>query len=278
MAVDSRALTTAANVKTFLHISGSGDDALLESLIDRVSDKIERYCSRRFKAENYVQWLNGNREDVLQIRHYPIIYVDAVAIGSTDCMSVSYSGSELTATAGVHFDADGGTGSMRLVSAATGETTKAFSSFATVGALVTDINDNVADWTASTLTDVPTADIRPMGGRDAKSDVVYFEFADCYDSNYTVDFNRGQIHYRPPRGHANVLVKYRGGYETVPDDVEQLCIEMVGEAYHKGKKGMAVTSESLGDYSYTLAGEVAIDEARARRLMPYIDLPVGGAA
>ncbi len=47
--VGTNALTTLADVKTALSISGSTQDALLEALILTASEAIEKYCSRSFK-------------------------------------------------------------------------------------------------------------------------------------------------------------------------------------------------------------------------------------
>jgi hypothetical protein len=42
--------TTWAAVKTYLDITGTGDDALGALLVNRVTDAIDRYCRRRFRA------------------------------------------------------------------------------------------------------------------------------------------------------------------------------------------------------------------------------------
>jgi len=44
------AYTTAANVKTYLKITGSGDDTLIGDLITRAQKAIESYCGRVFEA------------------------------------------------------------------------------------------------------------------------------------------------------------------------------------------------------------------------------------
>jgi len=48
--VTSLDYTTWAAVKTYLDISGTGDDALGALLVNRVTDAIDRYCRRRFRA------------------------------------------------------------------------------------------------------------------------------------------------------------------------------------------------------------------------------------
>ena len=44
------AYTTAAAVKTYLGISGTGDDTLLGTLVARAQAAIDRYCNRTFEA------------------------------------------------------------------------------------------------------------------------------------------------------------------------------------------------------------------------------------
>ena len=53
MSLDSNALVTLAEAKTYLGISGSDDDSLLNSLINNSSTAIESYCDRKFIAQNY---------------------------------------------------------------------------------------------------------------------------------------------------------------------------------------------------------------------------------
>ena len=53
MAVGEHALTTLAELKDYLNISGSGDDSILESLIDRVTALFESYTGRKLKARDY---------------------------------------------------------------------------------------------------------------------------------------------------------------------------------------------------------------------------------
>jgi len=51
--------------------------------------------------------------------------------------------------------------------------------------------------------------------------------------------------YRFPRGRSNVEVVYQAGYASIPEDVAQACIELVGEAYSR-KDRIGTNSKSLG--------------------------------
>jgi len=73
MAVESYALTSLANLKTYLGITGSAQDTLLELLIDKTTVFIETYCGRRFKETTYTNEEydgTGNRE--LLLNNYPV--------------------------------------------------------------------------------------------------------------------------------------------------------------------------------------------------------------
>jgi hypothetical protein len=69
----SYALTTVAKVKTYLGISVSTDDTLLERLINFATDFIEEYCQRRFFKTIYEEIYDGDGFDgVLYLNQYPV--------------------------------------------------------------------------------------------------------------------------------------------------------------------------------------------------------------
>jgi hypothetical protein len=79
MAVIPNAITTLAKVKTYLGITGTSDDVLLEMLIDNSSIYIENYCSRVFYKQEYEDIFNGDDfDDYVFIKNYPLIEVSKV--------------------------------------------------------------------------------------------------------------------------------------------------------------------------------------------------------
>jgi hypothetical protein len=56
-----------------------------------------------------------------------------------------------------------------------------------------------------------------------------------------------------PNAMKSVLIEYTAGYATVPDDVEQACIEVASMLYRDRRRDGNLVSEGLGDYSYTRA-------------------------
>jgi len=78
-------LTTLANVKEYLAITTSGQDALIPKLIARESRHIERWTSRTFPyVQNTGKRLNGTGTSVLMLPDQPIIAIQALTICGVD--------------------------------------------------------------------------------------------------------------------------------------------------------------------------------------------------
>lgn len=72
MAVAANALLTLADAKSYLTIVGTGDDAKLEIIINRMADVIEGYCNRPLKEAAYALRLRGPDSTRLRPRAWPI--------------------------------------------------------------------------------------------------------------------------------------------------------------------------------------------------------------
>ncbi|MEM9165761.1 MAG: head-tail connector protein [Planctomycetota bacterium] len=91
------ALTTAANVKEALGISGSDSDALIANLITRATALAERYCDRVFESATYTDEKGDARgTGIILVRNPPITSVTSVAVRS--------SGSTYTTLAATDYD------------------------------------------------------------------------------------------------------------------------------------------------------------------------------
>lgn len=67
------ALTTRARAKTFLGITSTDDDTLIDTLIDAVTNFIENYCDRRFKLTTYTnEEYDGNGSQQMLLKQYPV--------------------------------------------------------------------------------------------------------------------------------------------------------------------------------------------------------------
>lgn len=70
-------LVTLANVKTYLGITDSTEDANLSALITQMSAAAESYCSRKFSSTSYVDYIDGGSK-VLLTRYYPLVSVTSI--------------------------------------------------------------------------------------------------------------------------------------------------------------------------------------------------------
>lgn len=55
-----------------------------------------------------------------------------------------------------------------------------------------------------------------------------------------------------PAGEQNIVVQYWAGYQTIPDEVVVATAQYVKYLYEQGKVSGIYSSESIGDYSYSL--------------------------
>jgi hypothetical protein len=84
-------LTTLANVKLWLGISSSTDDAQIQRLITAASNFITKYCNRSFSVVQYNQQkYNGNGNQHLVLRNWPIISVEQLKIDEAIVPSANY--------------------------------------------------------------------------------------------------------------------------------------------------------------------------------------------
>jgi hypothetical protein len=72
-----------------------------------------------------------------------------------------------------------------------------------------------------------------------------------------------------PRGRGNVQITYEAGYETVPADVAQACIEAVGEAYQRRNRIGQTSVSSQGQTTVSFS-QSDLNAAAKAMLEPYI--------
>lgn len=77
------ALTTLAAVKTAGNITGSGDDGLLQSIIDAASSYIAVWCSREFGAVTETIVVDGNGRQKLFCPKTPIISMSSLVVNGS---------------------------------------------------------------------------------------------------------------------------------------------------------------------------------------------------
>lgn len=285
MAVSTHALTSLANLKEWLGISASTYDSELEASIDRATAIIETYCDRKLKSRTHREFVMPEGGRTVALSHFPIVSVKTVAFGPAIAFSISSDTGTTDVLATVENDGD----NLKLVKidASGAETTNtvAFSTRKTTSELVTHINASVSGWTASLNANAYTYSLYRFGGRGVINAVCNLEYPKDNISEYRMDVDRALIHMRVdsfptfnsddrdtnrfPRGFFPVFVEYEAGYATVPDDLERACIEIAAEMYQTRQQDRSVSSETLGDYTYSRQQQAALLEERAQLLDGY---------
>jgi hypothetical protein len=104
----------------------------------------------------------------------------------------------------------------------------------------------------------------------------YLEIPATYLRGYEIDTDNGYIHY--PGGFAqgirNIIVDYTAGYSTIPDDLEEACLEIVNylwKNYDEKRWGKISRSEGPGGFTLETTevprnALIILDRYRDRRI------------
>lgn len=258
------------------------------AVISAASEMISNFCGRDFQSKTHVEWKDGTASDFLLLNNYPVTQILAALAGEAEAAVVTYKGGGSFPSVCVTLSAVLLTD---VVNGAKQTTTISFGTVATLSAVVAAVNATER-WSASQSAgvDFPSVFLRgitsaaggfnPVGFRvsltfpDSPMDVQLDPnssrmlrrkdavnlFPAAYgdvvlDRTYEGFLRRKEGTDLFPRGTANFLVWYVAGYENtaaVPKELKAVAAQVAGELADLLEKG-AFQSESLGDYSYTLA-------------------------
>ena len=275
MAVDPNALTTLAKLQAYLGVTVDTD--LLERAIDAASAQIEAILGRNIKSREYWEWRDtAGRTRSISVRNAPITRIECVAVGSQNAIVVNPAPLADTIGLSVHVQ-ENAVYLCRLDDDGTKhQTNLSFGSHKTIADMADAINATTG-FTASSLFDGPVQLLHPTGGFNVIQTTGYLTAAWDVTIDTRVDYAAGIIHLISdawpsdhwmtefPEGNRNVLLHYVGGYDPVPYDIEQACLEAAAMLYRDRKRDKGIASESLGDYSYSLGSQTAmLDMLRTR--------------
>jgi len=71
-------LTTRDEVKTYLGLTGTDDDDLIDALIAATSEAIETYCGREFASQTHTEYHDGRGAERLILDHRPVVSVTSL--------------------------------------------------------------------------------------------------------------------------------------------------------------------------------------------------------
>lgn len=248
-------LTTVAKVKSYLHITGSEDDTLIGNLIARMSDEMETFCNRKFLSQAFTEVYDGNGLTSLQLDNFPITRITRIAIGERNAMTLKNTASDASsATVEVLSN------SLRIIvtggaSASDQSYDLTNASYDTIAEVVAAINSFGNGWTATVLSTYAafvSVDLIDRFAAYALDSLVTLSIPAKSKTDYTVDAARGELYVSDgfAKGYQNVYVDYTAGYSTIPDDLEEICLEMVAEVYRESERDPTLRSEKLGDYTW----------------------------
>ena len=282
MAVGTYALTTLAGLKAHLGITVSTYDTILEQYIDHASAKIERWIGRQIKVRNYFEWYGGNDVRSVKVKQYPINNVVGVYTGLAAAMTIASTvSSDIRLTVSINTDplgtvangvlAPGVTLTRTTTAGTTTTNTLTFATYPDTTSLVAAINA-ITGYSATVTTAMRCAQLHPRAGGDIKMATVVLTGVNV-SSEFVYDSYLGIVTIRQdafptmrsysarfPSGLQSTLIEYSAGYTTVPDDLHQACLVIAGTMYLSRKSDTSLQSESLGDYSYSMA---SADSSRA---------------
>jgi len=206
---------------------------------------------RKIIVAEYYEWKpeadDKQRARKLFVNNPPIIRINYVGLDAGEAIYIETSG--LTSPIMAVNDA-----CMTLTSSA-GTSVLAFADYATTDLLAAAISE-VSGWTATASATLSVYWLCPGIFEVNTTATLYYAGRLYRDAKF--DSGAGVITLPTHTGQA--LVAYRGGWETVPGDLQQLCREFAAASYNRGKVNANLQSESLGDHSYTLARTSVTDD------------------
>jgi hypothetical protein len=258
LAIDPYSLTTLANLKSYLGISVSTDDTILERCIDRASAAIESYTARQFLSRRYYEIRDCYGANRLALKQYPVSLMRFVGAGWTNVMSI-VSTNSTDSFASVSVDSDHVHLYRVSSTGAASSTSITFASHDVTSELAAQISATTG-FSATALINVPTVYLRKLAGRDLRTATAYLEAPTQSLGNYQVDLDNGVIYGPGIQAYRSILIDYTAGYDTIPYDIEQACLMLSARFYRSGKRDPTLQSESLGGYSYSVRSTGDFDD------------------
>ena len=253
-------LTTLANLKTHLGITTDTDNTLLADLIDKATDMIERYTNRLLMSRSLTEQYTGNGYAELFLRQYPVTAVARLAVGEATALTVKGTTSSVT-QALVNVTATG----VNCIEITTSTTTNTidFATYTTLATVNTAI-DALTNWSStavSAYSGFASTELLAQGGLNARDGRAVALLIPNRGENFNIEWDRGIVTVDSGfTGGERIWVDYTAGYTTIPEALEQACIDLASSLYQSRGKDLGVVSERIGDYSYSRASGVgAVD-------------------
>jgi hypothetical protein len=272
---------------------GATNPGYLASLISAASDVVRRECRREFTLESFVEYHSGGIyvQAPLRLRQFPVAEITRVAARPAPALLVQNADPQTNQRATIETTSN----SLRLVRVASAVTTAndlLFTAYPTVAAIAAAVTALGNGWTAAVRGDYgnwPSADFKPLqgavsalnGGRELE---LYVETLsprtgpselDCDGpTGWRLDEETGELVGRFPRGQLNIRIDYRAGFASVPQAVQEACVQLVQDLYQAGLVNNTLKKATLGSSSVELKNTSASAQVSPKvqlLLAPYVD-------
>lgn len=278
----------------------SSNPAYLSSLITAASDSIRRVCNRDFSQATYTEYYSGGIyiREPLRLRQFPVLEITRVATNPRPALQVQNVDSGTNQRATVETT----TTALRLfrIASATPVTNDlAYATYPTISSMAAAVNALGAGWSAQTIDQFanwPVADLKPLqgavtalfGGRQLElytedlQPFVTWPPGDPWGeeagyqsfSGWRLDDETGELYGRFPRGQLNVRIDYSAGFATIPQAIQEACVQLVADLYNAGLVNTTLKKARLGSGSFELKDQTqtAVLSGKVSMLLaPYVD-------
>lgn len=249
-----------ATENAVLSALNTSNPTALASLISAASVAIERYCHRTFSLQSYSEIYSGGGipYSEIQLANYPVVEITRIATSPQGVLLITNTGTTTNQRATISTTSTG----LRLVRVASGTSTTtdlAFATYPTISALATAVGLLGSGWTATvqgSFGSYPTTDLMALQGAtsalsNGSGATLEMYTEDSPASGWRLDANIGYLSGRWPQGSLNIRIDYRAGFEEIPEDVQQACVQQVQDLYQAAGINSNVASAKLGPFAYT---------------------------
>lgn len=288
--------TDRATQNATLAALGTANPSNLAALITAASTAIERVCKRHFTVNSYVEVYTGAGIPYMEIQlsNFPVIEITRVATSPQTVLQVQNTNTSGNQRATIATTSSG----LRVTTVASAIKTITdlpFTSYPTITQMATAISALGNGWSVQVTNPYgayPSADFLPLQGAASAMQggmvlELYTEDSSMWGASgiWTTPYgytgngpgwrlkdSTGILEGVWPQGRQNIRIDYSAGFDPIPSDVQEACVQHVQDLYQAGLVNSSLASEKIGPYSYeTRLANFPLSPKVYGLISPYID-------
>ena len=292
--------TSRATQNATLAALNTSNASYLASLITAASDGVRNACKRDFSQNSYCEYHSGGIyiREPLRLRQFPVLEITRVAANPRAALLVQNTDSGTNQRATVETT----TTSLRVVRIASANTITndlPFATYPTLAEMAAAINGLGGGWAAQVIGQFglwPASDLKPLqgaamalfGGRELELYTEELQPFLCWppgnpwgddagdqcNAGCALDDETGELFGRFPRGQLNIRIDYTAGFATIPQAIQEACVQLVLDLYNGGLVNTTLKKATLGGGSFELQSQssTAVLSGKVSLLLaPYVD-------